>query len=525
MAKGESREGEAAGRPSRRRFLVTGARATAAVVASTFGAPRDARGASPAPSHGGSAGRDRTSSLAPVSYELRLAPDEFLPAGQAVPGMLVNGSFPASEIRFREGFLLRVQVASTLAEPTAIHWHGLSVPNPMDGVIGATQLPLEAGTVGVYEIPAREPGTFWYHSTEGLQRQLGIAGALVIEEKEDPFDVDRDAVLFLSDWPAEPPAEIVARLAAAGPSPTASPASSGSPPRSIHALPDGSPFPTDVSFTGFALNGRSYRNAWTVSAKEGSRLRFRIVNGSAQTFFRFRIEGHALEVVAADGRRVEPVVVDDLVVATGERYDALVTVGKSGSYTIRAVALGQSGGAVGVLHTPDAKAVVATAPPVWGDRHLRYEQLRALEPTTLPDGPLRELRMKLAERSPTYRFTVNGASYPGLLAPDGTVEPLRIQPGERVRLEIENATRFFQPMHLHGHAFRLLASDGAAYGGDAGTASERAPRKDTVAVAPGGKVRIELLADNPGRWLLESMALYRRQAGLAGALQYVVVAE
>ncbi len=485
--------------PSRRALLLAAASAGAAAAVSPLVGDRAAHAF-------GDAGVAQ-GPLAPVRYGLRLTREEASPAGRPQSVILTNGVLPAPEIRFRRGFLLRTDVANGLAAQTALHWHGVVVPNPMDGEIGLTQLPIGPGAVAVYEYPAVEPGTYWYHSTAGYQRQIGLAGALVIEEPDDVYGTARDQVVFLSDWLTGDPAAVIPGLRARA----GEPAKEGRE-RFVNPAPDGGPFPTDVRFSAFLLNGRGHRNAWTCQAATGDRVRLRVINGSAQTFFRFMVAGHRLEVVAADGRPVAPVVVDHLVVGTGERYDVIVTVGDPGSYAIRAAALGQSGGAVGVLHTPETKPAVSTVPPKWEGIGLRYDMLRARDRGELAAGARRNLRVSIAQEAAGYRFTVNGQSYPSDASCDEMPEPLRIQPGERVHMEIDNKTRFHQSIHLHGHVFRLLAG---------GVDSNAAPRKDTLWVAPGEQSRIEFAADNPGRWLLDGVGLYRRRAGLARVIAYV----
>src|SRR4029453_16606133 len=98
------------------------------------------------------------------------------------------------------GSMLRVEVANALTDaPTAIHWHGLLVPAGMDGVPDVANYPIAQGRVYVYEYPLRQTGTYWYHSHWQLQEQVGLAGALIIESKNDP-KVDYDSVVMLGDW-------------------------------------------------------------------------------------------------------------------------------------------------------------------------------------------------------------------------------------------------------------------------------------------------------------------------------------
>jgi FtsP/CotA-like multicopper oxidase with cupredoxin domain len=482
---------------SRRRFLIAGASCAAAAASWRIGV------AVP-PAAGGQ--ESATPPAAGASEEtLLVARREVTPAGQRLQGIVANQSFPSYELRAREGERLRVTVENELDQPTALHWHGVLVPNAMDGVPGITQPPIEPRAEFRYELPLREAGTYFYESSWKLQRQLGLVGALVVEEREPRHTVQHDDVLLLSDWTNADPAQIVPELRS-GRTPVPG---DGDPKRPVNALPDGGAFAIDVRYNAYLLNGRSHRDAWTKQVSPGERVRLRLINGSAATFFRFMVEGHAMQVIAADGRAVEPVEVDDLVLATGERYDVLLTVGQPGSYSLRAAALGASGGAVGVLHTPGVRPVVSTRPPAWGTRHLSYAQLRAPAEAHVAGAPAQRMRLEIGGELGRYAWTVDGVAYPGeFTAGDARVEPLELPPRARVELELVNRTALWQPVHLHGYRFRLLAGQPAA----------RAPWKDTVAVAPAESVKIEFVADAPGRWLLASGNLYRRQAGLARVL-------
>jgi FtsP/CotA-like multicopper oxidase with cupredoxin domain len=476
---------------TRRRLLVVGAScATAAAL----------RGlATPAVSAEGTA--------RPGEQVLEVARREVQPAGQREQGIVANQTFPSHELRAREGDLLRVIVDNQLDEPTALHLHGAVLPSAMDGVAGLTQPLIEPKAKFAYEFPLREAGTYFYESTWKLQRQLGLYGALVVVARSEPFAVDHDEVLLLSDWTNGAPAQIVPELRAGRTQdPTAE-----DPQRLINALPDGTPFPIDVRYNAYLLNGRSHRDAWTKEVEPGQRLRLRLINASAATFFRFQLEGHALQVVAADGRAVAPVEVDDLVLAPGERYDVLVTIREAGSYTLRAAALGASGGAVGVLHTPGVRPVVSTRPPRWGPRALTYQQLRLAQDVPFAGAATERLSLTIEGDSAGYTWSFDGHPYPGefIAARTPEVPPVALACDAHVELALVNRTSLWQPVHLHGFRFRLLAAP------DSGT---RAPWKDTVAVAPGATQRLVFDADQPGRWLLQSSNLYRAQSGLTRVL-------
>ena len=285
----------------------------------------------------------------------------------------------------------------------------------------------------------------------------------------------------------------------------------GEPPRPVNPLPDGSPFPIDVKYNAYLLNGRSHREAWTKEVKAGDVIRLRLVNAGAASFFRVQVEGLPLTVIAADGRDVEPVEVDDLVIATGERYDVLVTVAQPGSYTLRASAVGASGGAVGVLHTADVRPVISTRPPKWGGRSLTYAQLRAVADTSFGDAKPERVRLVLGGDRERYVWSIDGKAFPGEFTGDAPVsrDPVPLASGGVFVLEVENRTTFWQALHLHGYRFRLLTGDGP---------EPRAPWKDTVAVAPDAVAKLEIRAQAPGRWLLVSTHLYRAQSGLARLL-------
>jgi FtsP/CotA-like multicopper oxidase with cupredoxin domain len=260
---------------------------------------------------------------------------------------------------------------------------------------------------------------------------------------------------------------------------------------------------SDVKYPSFLLNGRGPSAPWTLAARPGERIRLRIVNAAGSTYFNVALDGHRLEVTHADGMAVEPVVADHLLMGMAESYDVIVRLEKSGSYTLHAVAQDGSGQALGVLHTPDVSPAPERAMPALAGKPLAYAQLRALAPTTLPDGPVRTYRLPLQGDMKRYVWMIDGQAWP-------KADPLPIKPGERVQLEMVNQTMMWHPMHLHGHFFRLLNGAG-----------DLCPLKHTVNVAPGESVRIEFGADNPGRWFFHCHNVYHLEAGMAREFVYV----
>jgi FtsP/CotA-like multicopper oxidase with cupredoxin domain len=428
---------------------------------------------------------------------------------QVVESILVNGSYPAPELRLQEGQIARLEVSNAMRDvKTSIHWHGLLVPAGMDGVPGVSGFSIEPQRVFVYEFPIRQRGTYWYHSHSGLQEQRGLAGPIVIEARHEPLHYEHDAVIFITDWLHRDPSEIVPMLRKKNAS---QPAMDGM--KMDGAKPNGmtdgmsmggmaKPDLADVAYDAYFINGKSPAAPWTLAARPGDRVRLRLVNAGASTYFRVSLDGHPLEVTHADGIAIRPFVVDEILLGMAECYDVVVKLGASGSHTLHAVTQDGSGQAVGVLHTPDAKPVVNDAKPAPGKRQLSYAQLQALESTQLSAGPDRELRIALQGDMRNYLWKINGQMYPD-------ADPLLVRQGERVHVELVNETGMWHPMHLHGHFFRLLNGAG-----------ELAPLKHTVNVEPNATVRFEFLADNPGGWFFHCHNLYHFEAGMARVFQY-----
>ena len=187
-----------------------------AVVLSALGSPIWAAGQTPsslAKADGMASGAGLTTDLA-STISSDLASDtqplrEFDLTAAVTPVDLGTGEFMAwtynglavgPEIRVKEDEILRVAVTNNLPDPTTVHWHGVPVPNAMDGVPGITQPPIQPGETFVYEFAAWPSGTYWYHPHVGHQLDRGLVGPLIIEPKREPGDYDREYTLLLDDW-------------------------------------------------------------------------------------------------------------------------------------------------------------------------------------------------------------------------------------------------------------------------------------------------------------------------------------
>jgi multicopper oxidase len=464
-----------------------------------------ASGAQPAP---------RPPTQTKPDYTFNLAAKTIAPVGNPIEVTLVNGTLPGTEIRYLEGDMFRVLVNNRLNVPATVHWHGMIVPNYMDGVPDVTQYPIAPGESVLYEYPLRQTGTYWYHSHYQFQEQTGLSGPLIVEARNELHKYDHDVVVFMSDWLDQPPESVVPQLRMQQP-PTA--ATKMTKPGG-YTFPGDNPFEVDINYPGYLINGKPATDPWMLRVKRGDRVRLRLINGSAATFFRVTLDAHELQVIAADGQPVEPITVSDVVVGAAERYDALVTIGESGNFTLHAAALGTNLQALGVIYTDGSTPKPNTAKPTFTGKSggmADYAALQAPFATMLPDGPVRQFDVALGGMMKKYLWTMGGKLYPEMFSPEGDAEPLTIKSGERVRIRFTNTTMMYHPMHLHGHFFRLLPQAGA-------WDAPNAPLKDSVAVGPMQKIDIEFFADNPGKWFFHCHNLYHMAAGMARVVQYEV---
>ncbi|MGH3796747.1 MAG: multicopper oxidase family protein [Pseudonocardiaceae bacterium] len=443
--------------------------------------------------------RDYT--LTPKSTRLDLG-------GPVVSTWAFGDDLPGPMLRGTAGDVLRVSVANQLPAGTTVHWHGLPVANNMDGVPDVTQPAIASGKPFTYEFTLPGPGTYWYHSHVGVQRERGLYGPLIIDDPSEPGRYDVEWIVVLDDWidgTGTTPDQVLATLESGG-TPTST--MSGMPGMSMA----GSSGMTsrvlggeagDVTYPYYLLNGRVPTAAVSFAAKPRQKARIRIINAGGDTAFRVALGGHQLIVTHTDGYPVEPVTVDTLVVAMGERYDVEVTLA-DGVFPLVAVAEGKNGQALGVVRTGTGATPPADARPSELDgRMLAYTDLRATTAAVLPQRPPDVTHdLVLAGAMMPYRWTINGRAYPD-------DRPLPVHKGQYVRLRYVNQTTMYHPMHLHGHTFALR--HGSAVNG---------PRKDTAIVLPGQTVVADLVANNPGQWVTHCHNAYHEAVGMMTVLSY-----
>lgn len=500
--------------------------------------------------------------------DLDIAPLPVNFTGQPRIATAINGSVPGPLLRWREGDEVRIRVGNRLAVPTSVHWHGLILPAAMDGAPGFSFTGIDPGESFEYRFRLRQNGTYWYHSHSGFQEQTGHYGPIVILPR-DPAQIgaERDHVVMLSDWTDEDPVAVLRTLKKQADYYNRHQRTVGDFLRDAReqgwrkAAADSLAWGgmrmnrTDladvsgVTYT-YLVNGMTPAGNWTALYRRGERVRLRFINAGAMTIFDVRIPGLSLTVVAADGKELDPVTVEEFRIAPGETYDVIVTPADESAYTIFAQSADRSGYARATLAPrqgmsapvpePDRRVALSMAdmghgastehagheghdmgPPSYavlpaGIHHAPTEfgvsvDMRVATPSARLDVPGVGLRdngrrvltyADLASRFPdpdgrepgrTIELHLTGNMERYLWSFNGVgfmeAEPLRFNYGERLRIVLVNDTMMEHPIHLHGMWSDLENEQG-----------QFQVRKHTINVLPGHLNSFRVTADALGRW-------------------------
>ncbi|HEX4928831.1 MAG TPA: multicopper oxidase family protein [Burkholderiales bacterium] len=401
-----------------------------------------------------------------------------------------NGSVPGPTLRARQGDRLRVRVRNDLEEATTVHWHGIRLPNAMDGVPYITQRPIVPGAGFTYEFTLPDAGTFFYHPHQRSYEQVGrgLAGALIVEERTPP-QVDRDVLWVLGDYRMNSDASIRGGF--------------GNSMDASHAGRIGNTV---------TLNGHLPE---TFRVRAGERIRLRLINAAPARIFGLEFRGHRPWVVAVDGQPVEP----------HEPPDGAVVLGPA----MRADLILDMNAAPGSRHSVHDGFYRRLA---YDFVELEYDErapLRAQagDPPRLEDNPLSEPDLKGAER---HRIVFTGGMMGDMRglgrglawAVNGTAngcgdsglpfEPLLVvRKGRSCVLDLVNETQWHHPIHLHGHAFRVITRDGGP--------TRYREWLDTVLLEPRERAEIAFVADNPGDWMFHCHVLEHQASGMMSCIR------
>ncbi len=416
-------------------------------------------------------------------------------AGQPQTSVLAyNGMVSGPVLRLRQGELFRADVQNGLNEGTTVHWHGIRLPNAMDGVPDLTQPTIKPGANFNYAFTPPDAGTFWYHPHDNTAEQMGrgLAGALIVEEPAPP-GFDRELIWVLQDWELLPDNQIVDGFD-----------------NVMQGMMAGR-IGTTVTINGTLPT--------PILIRAGERIRLRLINACLARFMALRFSGHRVLVLALDGQPVsEPFEPDGqltvigpaqrtdlLLEATGEPGDQYPVTdefyGDQNSYTL-----------VDLAYTSEPRLV---------RQFLAKPLILPPNPVPKPDltNPVRHLLtivgggmsgldmggMGMMADSNNSTPTIWGIQGPNGLN-DGMTPIFTIPLGRTALITLKNTTKWWHPMHLHGYSFNILSRNGVA--------EPHSQIRDTIILRPDDTVDIAFVANNPGDWMFHCHVIEHQDFGL-----------
>ena len=458
---------------------------------------------------------------------LTVQEDHITVKGKDVPVMAIKREDGQSGYSPQKADNFHVEVVNQLKVPTCIHWHGLVLPNLMDGVPFVTQNPIPPGGKFDYQFPLKQRGTYWMHSHYGLQEQLLNAAPLVVWTPEEQAKADVQYVVMLSDFSFTSPADILKKLKAGMPKPKdakkmATPGAGREmgPKESLYVQKwdseakrfsrveaDGPVPDIDVHYDALLANRHTIDQPDTLTVKPGQTVLLRLIAASSATDFLVDTGGLTAEILAVDGQPVEPLQGNYFQLAVAQRIDLRVTIP-------------ETGGAFPILFQGEGTKLLAgvilvtegaTMPPLLKEASLRTAALDNTQEKLLQ--AVHPLAEKVADRSypavlggnmANYVWTINGEAYPNR-------KSLDVKTGERVEIVLTNITSMGHPMHLHGHDFQVVEINGEKING---------AMRDTVEVPPKSTMTIAFDANNPGIWAFHCHILYHLATGMFTVVKY-----
>ncbi|CAL8972570.1 MAG: multicopper oxidase family protein [Actinobacteria bacterium] len=426
-----------------------------------------------------------------VEKTLRAAPTTVDLGGLLVDTWAYSDVMPGPGLDARVGDLLRITLDNQLPADTSLHWHGLALPNGVDGAPGMTQNSIAPGGRHLYEFVAQRPGTYLYGAHVGVQLDRGLYASLTIADPAEPGDYDDEWIVVLDDWvdgTGRTPDDVLRALTATRPTTSAQTGSTST-----------APFgdPGRVNYPYYLVNGALPAAPVSYRGRPGRRLRLRVINAASDTIFTLAVGGHRLTVTHADGFRVAPRETAALHIGQGERYDLLVNLG-DGVFPLVARPWRRPGQAMALIRTTTGMAPAVGRLPEFTKPVLQATELTPDDSARLPGRPTDVFaRLRLGGQADPYGWTINGA-------PFGRNNPITVFQGQRLQLDVTNATTSAHPLHLHGHTMAM----------------PNGLRKDTVLIPPSTTIPLQLDATNPGAWSIHCQNPYHAETGMAIALEY-----
>ena len=420
--------------------------------------------------------------LSAAPTELQIAPSDY----PQTPVWAYNGSVPGEMLRYRQGEILNVRLENWLEQETTVHWHGLRLPNAMDGVPEMTQPPVPPGQGFDYAFTLRDAGTFWYHPHANSLEQIsrGLAGVLVVDE-ETPPEVDADQILVLDDWRMTQEAQIDPGFG------------------NRHDMSHAGRLGNYVTINGLP--------ELKMQTPPGARMRLRLVNTATARIFRLRFQGLRVWVASLDGMPLDAVLESkEVVIAPAQRVDLFVdvtatageealiaSVERDGTYALAIYDI--SGPETAARDTPEPLPPNAMPRVDLGQARSAAVRIAGGAMRGMPDGAIWQgTRMDMRQLAEAGQFwAFNG------LAGMSDAPLVEAALGESIRLPITNDTVFAHAMHLHGTHFREVLPEGGL-----------GPWRDTLLVDRGETREIAFVADNPGDWMFHCHMPAHQMSGM-----------
>jgi FtsP/CotA-like multicopper oxidase with cupredoxin domain len=428
-----------------------------------------------------------------------------------------NDQFPGPLLRFREGERVTVDIRNDTETAEQLHWHGQTVPVDVDGAAEEGTPPILPFSTRRISFLPQPSGLRFYHTHLRAGADLnrgqytGQVGPVYIQPKSDPGRFDREVFLTLkefepwyshggdmsSDFLAGAP---VAELKQRGESEMAA------------SLKQGKPAGFEVNYRSFTINGRMLGHGEPIRVKQGERVLFHIVNGSATEIRSLALPGHTFTVVAMDGNPVPtPAHVPVLWLGTAERISAVVTMNHPGVWVLGDLADDDRHHGMGIV----VEYAGQQGKPQWlppRPFHWNYQLFGSA--SKVAAAPDQVFEMTFAKQNDALdgfnQWTINGTAYPDtqMMAP----ALFHLKEGKRYRIRMRNASDDIHPIHLHRHSFELTRIAGKPTSG---------VMKDVVMLGGYQEAEIDFVADNPGKTLFHCHQQLHMDFGFMCLFDYV----
>ncbi len=427
------------------------------------------------------------------TLHIRNSPIEIAPK-RIISATTYNGQFPGPLLRCKEGRQVTVEIHNDTDTPEQLHWHGQKVPVDIDGAAEEGTPFIPAHGMRRIEFTPNPPGFRFYHTHNRAGANLsagqysGEVGPVYIEPAQEPGRYDREAFLVLKEF--EP------TLSRGGDMPQDF--LSGEPNEELKeigessmraSLAKGMPHGYEVGYHSFTINGRMLGHGDPIRVKQGERVLFHVLNGSATEIRSLALPGHSFQVVALDGNAVSnPTSVPVLWIGTAERVSAIVHMSHPGVWILGDLADGDRANGMGIVVEYAGRTGKAqwVAPPPFKWNYAHFAKPGATAPPADETFEMTFAKDNAADEG-FNRWTINGVAYP--MTSESAPAAFHLKEGKRYRLRMRNTSDDIHPIHLHRHRFEL-------------TSIARRPMagvfKDVVMLGGYQEAEVDFIADNPG---------------------------